>query len=103
MAENNGIETLESLRQQQKEIERKIASQMKAERNKRINNIVADMLTYEISLDDVAKMLESKQKAATVRYINPKTGATWSGVGKRPKWLLEELAKGKNLQDFSVK
>lgn len=102
MTESN-TETLESLQQQKKELERKIASQIKAERNKRINNIVADMLTYEISLDDVKKTLASKQKAATVRYIDPKTGATWSGVGKRPKWIVEALKSGKSLEEFSVK
>jgi DNA-binding protein H-NS len=29
-------------------------------------------------------------------------GATWSGRGLRPRWLVAELKKGKKLQDFAI-
>jgi DNA-binding protein H-NS len=40
--------------------------------------------------------------AAVVKYRND-SGGTWGGIGKRPQWLRDALAGGKNLQDFLVK
>jgi hypothetical protein len=99
----NTTETLEELRLQQKEIERKINRQMTVERNKKITAIIADMANYNISLGDIEATIESKQKASIVRYINPETGATWSGAGKRPKWIIEALNAGKDLTEFEAK
>lgn len=96
------IETLETLLQQKEELEQKIAQQQKAERNKRIKKIVADMATFNITIQDLEKVLNKKQNAA-IRFINPETGATWSGIGKRPKWIVEAEKEGKNIQDFAVK
>lgn len=33
-------------------------------------------------------------------YVNPVNGASWSGAGRRPKWVLEALASGKNIEDL---
>lgn len=40
--------------------------------------------------------------AGVVKYSNG-TGGTWGGRGKRPTWLRDELAAGKQLSDFAVK
>ena len=37
-----------------------------------------------------------------VKYRND-SGGTWGGIGKRPQWLRDALAGGKNLQDYLVK
>lgn len=42
-----------------------------------------------------------KRKVA-VKYRHPTSQATWSGRGKRPNWLADELARGKTLADFAV-
>lgn len=34
---------------------------------------------------------------AAAKYRNPKTGETWSGRGRAPKWL-----EGKNKDDFKI-
>lgn len=41
-------------------------------------------------------------KAAVVRYRDD-TGNTWVGRGKRPGWLRDALAAGRQLTDFAVK
>lgn len=48
-----------------------------------------------------------KRKAAAkapkvVKYRND-SGGTWGGRGKRPQWLRDALAAGKQLSDFAVK
>ena len=42
------------------------------------------------------------KRAAKVKYRHPETGATFSGKGRKPRWLSEELAAGKKLEDFAV-
>ncbi|MFZ5561988.1 MAG: H-NS family nucleoid-associated regulatory protein [Pseudomonadota bacterium] len=45
-----------------------------------------------------------KGTAAADKYRNPKDPSqTWSGRGKRPRWLQEMLEKGAKLESFLVK
>ena len=37
-----------------------------------------------------------------VKFSND-SGGTWGGIGKRPQWLRDALAGGKQLSDFAVK
>ncbi len=34
------------------------------------------------------------------KYKNPATGETWTGVGRKPKWVAEALKHGKKLEQF---
>jgi DNA-binding protein H-NS len=43
-----------------------------------------------------------KSAAQVVKYSNG-TGGTWGGIGKRPQWLRDAIAAGKQLSDFAVK
>ena len=36
------------------------------------------------------------------RYRNPDTSETWSGRGKRPRWLLAAVASGRKVEDFRI-
>lgn len=40
--------------------------------------------------------------SGAVKFRN-EAGATWVGRGKRPQWLRDALAAGKQLSDFAVK
>ena len=42
------------------------------------------------------------KKAATARY-NDGNGNSWVGLGKRPRWIVEALAAGKQLSDFDAR
>lgn len=44
----------------------------------------------------------AKKASGQVKFSNG-TGGTWVGLGKRPTWLREALAAGKQLSDFAVK
>lgn len=41
-------------------------------------------------------------KKGAVKYLDPMTGATWTGRGLRPAWLVAALGEGKALTDFEV-
>lgn len=34
------------------------------------------------------------------KYVNPKTAAEWSGMGRKPRWVSEHLENGGNLDDL---
>lgn len=37
------------------------------------------------------------------RYRNPKTSETWSGRGKRPRWLAVALEAGRGMDEFLIR
>lgn len=36
------------------------------------------------------------------RYRDPATGSTWTGRGRKPKWLVEAEAAGRSVEDFAI-
>lgn len=70
-----------------------------------VANIQARMKEYGISLDDLrggAKKGKARG-AVAAKYKNPATGETWSGRGRAPRWLADEMAKGKKKEVFLIK
>jgi len=37
------------------------------------------------------------------KYTDPKTGETWTGRGRTPRWLAAHEAKGKSREEFLIK
>ncbi len=48
------------------------------------------------------KAAKAAKPAGVIKYRN-ETGGTWVGRGKRPQWLRDALAGGKQLSDFAVR
>ena len=48
----------------------------------------------------VAQQVRAEQ--VDVKYRDPATGDTWSGRGRRPKWIEEKMIGGSNLEEFRV-
>lgn len=48
--------------------------------------------------------LVNSDKRSTVapKFRDPATGTTWTGRGKKPKWVEAALASGKTLQDIAI-
>ena len=36
------------------------------------------------------------------KYRNPQTSETWSGRGKRPRWLVAAMKSGRRIEDFRI-
>ncbi len=76
----------------------------KAETAAVIVDIKAKMAEYGITLADLggaAKKPGSRDSVAA-KYRHPATGETWSGRGRPPHWLADEVAKGKKREEFLV-
>jgi len=70
-----------------------------------VAEIQARMKEYGITLDDLKEGAKKTKVRAAVaaKYRNPATGESWSGRGRAPRWLAEELAKGRSKEAFLVK
>lgn len=45
----------------------------------------------------------AKGKTVAPKYINPENRAeTWTGRGRKPKWLVAKLAKGAKMDEFAI-
>jgi DNA-binding protein H-NS len=49
-----------------------------------------------------ARKSATKGTKVAAKYRHPETGQTWSGRGILPKWMTEEIAKGKTREDFAI-
>jgi DNA-binding protein H-NS len=69
-----------------------------------VTEIQARMKEYGITLEDLkggAKKTKARA-AVAVKYRNPTTGESWSGRGRAPRWLADELAKGRAKDEFLI-
>jgi len=69
-----------------------------------VTEIQARMKEYGITLEDLkggAKKTKARA-AVAVKYRNPATGESWSGRGRAPRWLADELAKGRAKDEFLI-
>lgn len=98
-----------------KELQEQIAHlQVEAEkvRKQEIANVISDlkarMVEFGISCEDLGCGGKSKgrRKSATstspAKYRNPATGETWTGKGRRPKWIVDAEQQGKGAKDFLI-
>ena len=52
-------------------------------------------------LGDVAKY--GKHRTVAAKYCHPENSSvTWTGRGRKPKWVVEALAAGKTLSDLAI-
>ncbi len=69
----------------------------KREASEVIYYIVKLVALYELSIDEIAVVLNSKDPARRpkARYMDPVSGKTWSGRGRRPRWM-----EGRDPEEF---
>lgn len=80
--------------------------------NKLVNEIVEVMTANKIDVNKVRTVYrkrfsedrpENRRYAKRpVKYRDPETNNTWSGVGVLPRWLRGRLEQGHRIEDFSV-
>lgn len=98
-----------------KELQEKIAQlQVEAEkvRKQEISNVIAElkakMVEFGIGCEDLGcggktrGRKKSSASASPAKYRNPATGETWTGKGRRPKWIVDAEQHGKGAKDFLI-
>ena len=101
---NNLIEIqnqIEKLQQQAAEIRAQ-------EFDKTVQEILAKMTAFGITLKDLEsvkgrarKVASTTAKPAAAKYTGP-NGETWSGRGLTPRWLTALVAQGRTKEEFAI-
>lgn len=94
----------QELKAQAEDLMRQAEAARKAETAAVIAEIKTKMAEYGITVANLgggAKKVSSRA-TAVIKYRDPATGATWTGRGRPPRWLADELAKGKKREKFLV-
>ncbi len=56
-----------------------------------------------IGLSELFGSRSTKGKTVAAKYMNPDNpGETWTGRGRKPKWLVAKLDKGKKITEFAI-
>ncbi|MBF9059556.1 H-NS histone family protein [Rhodobacterales bacterium HKCCSP123] len=97
--------TLEELKQHQKDIEKAIKTfeaRKLAEARVALEK-QAEKLGVKLS-DVVGGSSTTAKSVSPPKYMHPENPEkTWTGRGRKPKWIEEGLAAGKKLEDFLIK
>jgi len=89
----------------QKAIPAELEVRQKDERQKLLNEFRDKAKALGISLEDLMGASKGKARVSKVaaKYIHPANAAlTWTGRGKRPRWVSEWLDSGKSLDQLKV-
>ena len=114
-------QSLKSIETQIKKLEARAQALRQKDRKPAIATIVQQMKTHEISIAEIAEALErssglrrgpprerpagsgqARKAAVAPKYRNPETGATWSGRGRSPHWILEAEQSGAGRESFKI-
>lgn len=105
------VASYKDLKRQIADLEKKAAEARKVESVKIIDAIKAQIAEYELTpadlFDGVKVEVKPKVKARSAvpinppKYMDPKSGKTWTGFGKAPAWIEGAIKKGKK-DDFLI-
>lgn len=100
-------------------IEKRIASLQKVaeklkkkDRTPAIRAILVQMRKHGVTLEDLkaagkgnaaAPKQARKRSSVAAKYRHPGTGATWSGRGRTPIWIVEAEKAGQSRDSFAIK
>ena len=99
---------LSELKGLQSEIEKQLKDRQQQEVKKAREQIIAIAQDLGVSVEDLLANTGAKSKAGggkkvQPQYQNPADSAqTWTGRGRKPKWMADGLASGKTLEEFKI-
>lgn len=71
-----------------------------------VTQIKTLMHEHGISVADLegrgAKRLSTAGTRVAPKYRNKTTGDTWTGRGKQPRWLAQQLSQGHKIEEFLI-
>jgi len=101
--------TYKELLAEKEALESKLEQMRAVERGAAVDRIQQLMSEYELTVDDIVgkrrrgrpagsknSAVAKEKSSLPPKYMNPKTGASWSGRGRAPSWL------GKNRTRFLI-
>lgn len=90
------MSTYKELLEQKNALDQQIAVARKAEAKQALDAVHKLIADFGFTVQQVFPWRPAVKKVEA-KYRDPKTGLTWSGRGRAPKWI-----EGKNRGDFSI-
>ncbi|GAB4260218.1 MAG: H-NS histone family protein [Pararhodobacter sp.] len=96
--------SLKELKKLQKSVEAAIADFEDRERRKALAEVEAFARERGLTPADLAALTTRRtRRPAAPKYANPANPSqTWTGRGRRPRWVDAALASGKSLDDLTI-
>jgi len=95
----------EELKQLQKDVDAAIKDFNERERRKALAEVEAFARERGLTAADLLDLGSAKRsrRPAAPKYANPADASqTWTGRGRRPRWVEAALAAGKSLDDLAI-
>lgn len=100
------METLEQLKEQIAELQKKANLIIEAERSKIISDIKVKVANYKITASELgfnSKLPKGKATLEPVVKYRNEAGETWSGGrGRKPQWIQNLVAAGGDIEKYRV-
>lgn len=96
--------SLKELKQLQKDVDAAINDFQDRERRKALEEVEAFARERGLTMSDLSELsTKRKRKPATAKYANPADPSqTWTGRGRRPRWVEAALSSGKSMEDMVI-
>ena len=96
---------LKELKELQIQVARAIASYESRKRKEAVAALEESARQHGFNLPDLVESLGTvrKRKPANAKYANPANPSeTWTGRGRKPRWIEAALASGKSIDDLLI-
>lgn len=96
--------SLKELRELRGRIDKAIATFDERRKREVVSKIEEIAREHGFALNDLAEtLLARKRGPVAAKYVNPDDPEqTWTGRGRKPRWVTEALDAGKSLDDMAV-
>ncbi len=96
--------SLKDLKKLQKDVEKAIDTFEDRERKAALAEVDALARQRGYTIEQLVGIAPPKaRKPIAPKYANPENPAqTWTGRGRRPKWIVDALERGKQLDDLEI-
>lgn len=96
--------SLKELKQLQKDVEVAVSEYKERERRKALEEVEAFARERGLTVADLGELsVKRKRKPAAPKYANPADPSqTWTGRGRRPRWVEAALSGGKSMEDMAI-
>ena len=96
--------SLEELKKLQKDVEKAINSFEERARKKAFAEADAIARQHGFTIEQLLdKSAKPQRPAVAPKYANPNDKSqTWTGRGRKPRWVVEALSSGKALEDLAI-
>jgi DNA-binding protein H-NS len=96
--------SLDELKKLHKDVGNEIKNYKDREKRKALAEVEAFARERGLNPADLSELVKRRtRKPAKPKYANPVDPMqTWSGRGRRPRWLEDALSKGRSLDDMAI-